>query len=95
MKKTNLVSLLAKDTGLTKEQCDLFLEAFVYEVTDALARGEKIALPNFVSFDIAERKERYARNPSTGEIKLNPAVKTVRCRVSKRMRKLINGIGVE
>lgn len=95
MRKAKLVSLVMKDTGLTKEQCDLFLDAFIYEVTQALARGEKISLSNFMSLEIAERGERYARNPATGEIALNPALRTVRCRISQRIKDAINGREVE
>lgn len=95
MRKAELVSLIMKDTRLTKEQCELFLEAFAYEATQALARGEKVSLSNFMSFEVAERGERYARNPATGEITLNPAMKTVRCRTSQRVKDVINGREVE
>jgi len=95
MRKSKLVSLVVKDTGLTKEQCDIFLDALTYEITQALARGEKVCISNFMSLEVSERGERYARNPATGIVALNPAMKTVRCRISQRVKDTINGREVE
>jgi len=46
-------------------------------MADAIARGERIEIRGFGSFDLHHRAPRVARNPRTGEAVNSPAKKAV------------------
>ena len=66
MNKTELIDALAKDTGLTKKDCGLVLDAFQKNVTKAVAKGDKVALIGFETFSKSKRSARTGKNPQTG-----------------------------
>ena len=78
-------------TTIPRSVCEKVLDAFREEVKSSLAAGEKVMIKDFMSIEIGERSERDARNPSTGEIEHFPAVKTVKVKVSKKIKDALNG----
>lgn len=66
MNKAELVAALAAETGKKNESAE-FLNAFTKVVTETLAKGEKISLVGFGTFEVKDRPARTARNPRTGE----------------------------
>lgn len=75
MNKTELVAAVAEKAGISKKDADAAVAAVVASVTDALAKGEKVQLIGFGTFEVKERAARTGRNPATGaEIKI-PACK--------------------
>lgn len=67
MNKTELVEIVSKRTGLTKKDSENAVAAVLDGITDSMAKGEKVQLVGFGTFEVRERKEREGRNPSTGE----------------------------
>ncbi len=67
MNKTELVEMVAAKSGMTKKDSDNALAAVLDGIADALAKGEKVQLVGFGTFEVRERKAREGRNPSTGE----------------------------
>lgn len=65
--RTDLVSAIAEQSGLTKSQVDQALAGFQAVVIDALANGESVRLTGLMSIDRVERAARTGRNPRTGE----------------------------
>ena len=61
MTKAEVVSDIAKSTGVDKETTLAVVEAFMESVKDSLVRGENVY---FGSFIIKERAEKTARNIS-------------------------------
>ena len=57
---------MAEKAGLTKVDAGKALNAYVDVVTEQLAKGEKITLVGFGTFDVTERPARMGRNPRTG-----------------------------
>ena len=71
MNKVELVEAMAKKTGLSKKDAEKALNAFVDVVNETLAKGEKVQLIGFGTFDVKSRAARVARNPRTGaELKI-------------------------
>ncbi len=71
MNKSELINALADKTQLSKKNAEKALNAFVDTVNGALAKGEKVQLIGFGTFDVKKRPARTARNPRTGaEIKI-------------------------
>ena len=67
MNKTELIAEIACKTGLSKKDAEKVLNSFVDVVTETLAKGEKIQIVGFGSFEVKTRPARVARNPRTGE----------------------------
>jgi DNA-binding protein HU-beta len=66
MNKSDLVRSIAEKTDMTLRDSEAMLKAFTETVVDAVAKGEKVSLVGFGSFDMVERKARTGRNPATG-----------------------------
>ncbi|CAM3671755.1 HU family DNA-binding protein [Marinicrinis lubricantis] len=75
MNKTDLVNNIAAKSGLSKKDVEAVLNGFLGEVTDALAKGDKVQLIGFGTFETRKRSGRVGRNPQTGnEIKIPETV---------------------
>jgi DNA-binding protein HU-beta len=65
--KSELVSAVAERAGQPANAVSAVLDAFESVVTESVARGDKVALAGFLTFERSERAARSGRNPSTGE----------------------------
>jgi DNA-binding protein HU-beta len=78
MNKAQLIDAIAANAGLTKADAKKALDAFIKATTQALKKGDRVALVGFGSFSVSKRSARTGRNPQTGkEIKI-PAKKVVK-----------------
>lgn len=76
MKKPELVQTVAEAVGLSKKQAQEVIEAVLDTVVKTMGRGEDVVLTGFGTFKVYKRKERWGRNPATGEqIKIAAATK--------------------
>ena len=64
MTKADIVSEIAKKTGVEKTQIQTIVEAFMDEVKGSLEKEENVYLRGFGSFIIKKRAEKVARNIS-------------------------------
>ena len=62
MNKAELVSAIAENSGLSKVDAKKAVDAFVESVTEALKKGDKVALVGFGTFMVSERGERTGVN---------------------------------
>ena len=76
MNKSELVSAIASQAGLSKKDAEKAVVAFMDEVTAALKKGDKVSLVGFGTFEVKQRAERIGRNPRTKEQITIPASKT-------------------
>lgn len=90
MKRKEIVDNISRGTGIRRKVCNEVIDALALEITNALMRGENVYIQNFMKLSLGERAERMARNPSTGEIELFPAVKTIKVKMCDIMRNAIN-----
>ena len=67
MNKTELVDHVVEKTGMMKKDSEKVVNAVIDSITDTLAKGEKVQLVGFGTFEVRSRKEREGRNPATGE----------------------------
>jgi DNA-binding protein HU-beta len=66
MNKAELIDAMAGDTGMTKADAKRALESFVKSTSNALKKGDRVALVGFGSFGVSTRAARKGRNPQTG-----------------------------
>jgi DNA-binding protein HU-beta len=78
MTKTQVVAYLAEEVGITKKQGAAALDALAALAAKIIKKGEKLALPGFVTVKVQHRKARVGRNPQTGEPLKIPAKKVVK-----------------
>ena len=75
MNKTELIEAVAEKAGLSKKDADAAVSAVFDAVTAELAKGEKVQLIGFGTFEVRERAAKTGRNPRTGETMTIPASK--------------------
>lgn len=78
MTKAQIVSYLAEKTGVTKKQAAAVLDELAGLAAKVIKKGDKLALPGFVTVKVQNRKARMGRNPQTGEPIKIPAKKVVK-----------------
>jgi len=94
--KSELVQrMAARNPHLYQRDIENIIDAILGEITEALARGERVELRGFGAFSTKQRQARTGRNPRTGDRvpvteKLAPFFKT-----GKEMRERLNRASAE
>lgn len=78
MNKSELISAVAAEAGLSKVDAKKAIEAFVSTVTNTLANGDKVALIGFGTFSVTEKSARTGINPATKQTINIPAKKVAK-----------------
>lgn len=86
MTKQDLIERVASQVGLTKADAGRALEAILGAVESTLARGEKVTVTGFGTFEVRQRAARMGRNPQTGAPIHIPATKTPAFRAGKGLK---------
>lgn len=66
MNKAELIASVAEKSELTKKDAEKAVGALLATIEETLAKGEKVQLVGFGTFEIRERAARKGRNPQTG-----------------------------
>lgn len=90
MNKSELIEAMSIKTGATKKSAEKSLNAFVDVVTEALAKGDKVQLVGFGSFEVLKRAPRKGHNPQTGEEIKIPASKSPKFKAGKALKDIVN-----
>ena len=89
MPKAELVSAIAEKTELTKKDSEKALAAVVDSITEALKKGDKVALVGFGTFEVRTRAARQGINPQTKK-KINiPATKVPAFKAGKALKEVV------
>ncbi len=75
MNKTEFINAVAAKEGIEKKCAEKAVNAVFATIADTLAKGEKIQLVGFGTFEVRERAEKQGRNPRTGDVMTVPASK--------------------
>ena len=90
MNKSELIAAIATKTGETKTDAEATSNAFVNVVSETLAKGDKVQLVGFGSFEVRKRAARKGRNPQTKEEIKIPASKAPVFKAGKALKDLVN-----
>jgi DNA-binding protein HU-beta len=90
MNKTELIAAVAEKAAISKKDADKAVAAFIDAVTDSLAKGDKVQLVGFGTFEVRERAERTGRNPKTKETITIAASKTPAFKAGKAFKDAID-----
>ncbi len=89
MNKTELISVVAEKTGLSKKDSDKAVNAAIESIVEAMKAGEKVTLIGFGAFEVKERAARVGRNPQTKQEILIPASRTPVFKAGKALKDTI------
>ena len=76
MQKTDFIKAVADKSGTTQKASADIVNAALAVISEALARGEKVTLTGFGTFEVRERQARQGVNPQTRAKISIPASKT-------------------
>ena len=91
MNQGDLEGTVAEATGAKEAEAARVVAAVLDAIRDGLARGEKVAISGFGTFETSRREARQGRNPRTGEPVEVAASTTVRFRPGKGLKDALNG----
>lgn len=86
MNKAELVSSVADRAEVTKKDAEKVITAVFDVVEEAMAKGEKVQLVGFGTFEVRDRAARTGRNPQTGEEIQIAATRVPAFRAGKALR---------
>ncbi len=66
MNKTELIAAVAETTGISKKDAEKAVSATVDTIVDAIAKGDKVQLVGFGTFEQRQRNARTGVDPRTG-----------------------------
>ena len=90
MNKGELVAAIAAKTDLTKKESEAALNVVLEVITESMAKGDKVQLIGFGTFEAKARPARVARNPRTGETVKIAACKAPAFKAGKALKDAVN-----
>ena len=90
MNKSELISKIAEDTGLSKVNAAAAVDSFIQGITKSLKKGPPITFVGFGTCKTAQRKARTARNPRTGAAIKIPTRRVVLFNAGKALKTALN-----
>ena len=89
--KSDLIKELANNyPNFLKKDLSKLLDIFLYEMGNALKRGERVELRDIFTIEPRVQKARMSRNPKTNEKIHTPEKRTILFKISKQWSKKIN-----
>ncbi|HEX9773751.1 MAG TPA: HU family DNA-binding protein [Steroidobacteraceae bacterium] len=90
MNKNEVIDAVSERTGLAKSDAARAVEAVLGTLTEALQKGDTVALSGFGSFVAKARAARTGRNPRTGEPIAIPASRVPSFKAGKALKDAVN-----
>lgn len=90
MNKTEFIAAVAAQAELSKKDAEKAVNAVLAVTTDALAKGDKVQLVGFGTFEVRERSARDGKNPRTGEVIKIAASKVPAFKAGKALKDVVN-----
>ncbi|MES2142409.1 MAG: HU family DNA-binding protein [Pseudomonadota bacterium] len=93
MNKSDLVDVIVESAAISKVIAEKTLNKLLKSITQALEKGEDVALIGWGTFKVNERKARTGRNPKTGAALNIPESKVVVFKVGKGLKDAVQTAG--
>ncbi len=90
MNKNELINAVAEKAGLSKKDAKDAIEATLETIKETVKKGDKIQLIGFGNFEPKTNKARTGINPATKETIQIAESKSVRFKVGKGFKDLLN-----
>ncbi len=86
LNKNELVAAVAAASGQTASTVSGVLDALLTTIAGAVAKGDKVSIPGWLSFESADTAARTGRNPATGETIQIPAGKRLKVSAGSKLK---------
>ncbi len=90
MNKSELIDVIASESGLSKADAARALNATTDAITNAMSSGDGVQLTGFGSFVVRDRAARTGRNPQTGAAIQIAASKVAAFKAGKNLKEEVN-----
>jgi DNA-binding protein HU-beta len=87
--RLELVASIADKAKVDRPTAERMLGAYIETVTEALRKGDKVAVVGFGSFELADRKAREGINPATREKILIPSTRLPKFKPGKQLKEAV------
>ena len=91
MNKEELVQEIAKKASVTQKEATEVLSSLVETIQKTVAKGKKVTLVGFGTFEPRKRAARTGRNPQTGKELKIPAKTVPAFSAGKKFKTIVNG----
>src|SRR5262245_24060605 len=95
MRKLDIAQRIHKEAGIPPEEANVVLDRIFTLFKTFLQNGETIAINNFGTFEVRQKRLRRGRNPQTGEPLMISARRVVTFRASEHLKSEINAVQAE
>ena len=85
-----LQKLCDLNPNILRKDIEKILEIILFEIVEALCRGENIEIRGFGTYKISKRKARTGRNPKNAELVEIPEKKAIKWKISKSFFNRLN-----
>lgn len=92
LNKPEFVSLLSERCEISKREASEMYDDVFGTLSDVIASGEEVAIPDLGRVKITERAARVAHNPRTGDAVEVPAKKVPKFQFSKNIKDAVAGL---
>lgn len=90
MKKSEIVAAVADTLEVSRRDAEKAVDIIFDSIVEALAKGDKVVISGFGTFEVRTRVARSGINPRTGETISVPAQKTPAFKVGKILKDAVN-----
>lgn len=90
MNKTELVAAAAAAAGVSKKDTEAVIKVAFEAIEDALAKGDKVQLIGFGTFEVRKRAAREGNNPRTGAKVKIPSCKVPAFKPGQGLKNAVN-----
>ncbi len=90
MTKAQIIDAVVAKADFKKKDAEAAVNAVFEAVTESLAKGEKVQVVGFGTFEVKERAARTGINPRTKKAIKIAASKTLSFKAGKAMKELLN-----
>ena len=89
MNKNELVAAVAEASGVSKKDAERVLNASIDKITQELAKGGRVQLSGFGTFETKRRQAKVGRNPATKEPIQIPASRVPAFKPSQNLKDIV------
>ena len=82
--------MVAEKASMSKKNAGVAVDATLNAITDAIAKGDKVQLVGFGTFETKHRAERTGKNPRTGEVLTIAATTAPSFKAGKGLKDAVN-----
>lgn len=90
MTKSELISAIAEKGVYSKKDAEKALSTVVDTITEALAKGDKVSIVGFGSFEVRDRAAKESINPATKQPVHVPAKKVPAFKAGKALKEIVD-----